>query len=66
MTNPVCARCGCLADSYTASCRACYSRRRYRIKHPRPDGYREPVYTGATAGQTPGLNSLIPNRKEPK
>nr|DAE77527.1 MAG TPA: Rubredoxin metal binding domain [Caudoviricetes sp.] len=66
MTSAVCARCGCPASEYTASCRACYSRRRYRIKNPRPGGYREPVYSGATAGQTPGLNSLIPPRKERK
>lgn len=34
MTSPVCARCGCPATEYTPSCRACYSRRRYRARAP--------------------------------
>lgn len=64
MTSAVCARCGCPATEYTASCRACYMRRRYRgegTKETRPA--RQPVYTGRIAGRVPALNSLIPNRK---
>nr|DAX26593.1 MAG TPA: Rubredoxin metal binding domain [Caudoviricetes sp.] len=67
MTSPVCARCGCPASEYTASCRACYSRRRYRARAPKkPAATRQPVYTGKVAGRVPALNSLIPNRKDTK
>nr|DAV95910.1 MAG TPA: hypothetical protein [Caudoviricetes sp.] len=66
MTSAVCARCGCPATEYTPSCRACYMRRRYRARAPQKPAYRQPVYTGKVAGRVPALNSLIPNRKEPK
>nr|DAR47310.1 MAG TPA: hypothetical protein [Caudoviricetes sp.] len=65
MTSAVCARCGCPANEYTSSCRACYMRRRYRASVPqKPAVTRQPVYTGKVAGRVPALNSLIPPRKE--